>query len=204
MKTITILLFQILFVTAFVNAQESKSTRYFNTKNKEITEKKFKELRSTNKVLDIVGDSTNHRKLIEREETGNIERSKLVNALENASKKKIDSNSMIVIIYYPGEDPCNSSGNPPQNEDFYTERKKEIKRIAKTTIFYVYKSNKGLERFQNHKKYIKDPGLVETLFFKHHYPCHSFTVISRAGEYKSYFGEFSQNYLLNAVKLLKK
>ncbi|RZL46758.1 MAG: hypothetical protein EOP00_14005 [Pedobacter sp.] len=188
-----------------MNAQENKTIRYFNTKNKEITEKKFKEIRSTNKVLDIIGDSTNHRKLIERDETGNIDRNKLVSALENAINKKIDSNSIIVILYYPGQDPCNSSGNPPQNEDFYTERENEIKRLAKATILYVYKDFKGLERFKNHKKYIQDPeNIVEKLFFKHHYPCHSFAVISKTGAYRSYFGEYPTSFLLEDVKSLNK
>jgi hypothetical protein len=204
MKKIILLSIQVLFFTLLVNAQQNNSFKYFDADNKEITEKIFKQLRSTNKVLDIVGDSTNHKKLIKRDESGNIDRNKLVLALENVAKTKIDSNTTIIIVYYPGEDPCNSSGSPDRTIAKHKETERSARQIAKTKTFYIYKDSKGLERY-NGLAWLKDPeNLIEQLFFKYHYPCGSFAVISKTGEYISYFGEYPHYFIVNAVKLLNK
>ena len=44
---------------------------------------------------------------------------------------------------------------------------------------------------------------IEQLFFKHHYPCSSFVVISSKGDYISYFGEFPKEFVWEAVQILK-
>jgi len=202
-KTIFLLL-QILFASLFASAQKNANIKYFDTENKEITEKAFKKLRSTNSVLDIIGDSTNHLKLINREENGNInDRNTFITALERVSNTKIDTNSTIIIVYYPGQDPCNSTGTSGVLTEKYKETERSAKQIAKTQTFYIYKDFKGLEKFNKSITWIKDPeNLVENLFFKHHYPCGSFTVISKSGAYISYFGEYPPYYILNAVKIL--
>lgn len=203
MKTISILLIQIFFAAAFANAQESKNTRYFDTNNKEVTVKKFNEIRSTNRYLDIIGDSTNHRKLIIREEKGIIDRNKLVAELQKASKTEIDTNSIIFIVYYPGEDPCNSTGNGERAVINKKETEKTINDLAKITTLYIYKNISGIERHKG-LNWIKDPnGLIENLFFKHHYPCGSFVAISKEGSYISYFGEYAPSFVLKAITLLK-
>jgi hypothetical protein len=204
MKKTILFLLPILFVSLFGNAQQVEKTKYFDTENKQITEKEFKQLRSTNKVLDIVGDSTNHKKLINREGSGKIEINKLVLALENATSTKIDSNTTIIIVYYPGEDPCNSSGNTDGVIAKHKETERSAKQLAKTKTLYIYKDLKGLERYDG-LSWVKDPeGLIEQSFFKHHYPCGSFVVISKTGEYISYFGEYPPYFILNAVTLLNK
>lgn len=190
----------ITFTAGKVFAQEAK---YFDVDNKEISKKDFEEKRSTNSVLDIQEDKNNHHKLIQREEKGNVkEIEALISKLEDVSKKTLNSNKPIVIIYYPGEDPCNSSGDTKS----VSKRHKELEHsISKANFIYIYKDHKGLEKFGDEVKWIKDPDqTIEKLFFKYHYPCKSFVVISKNGNYISYFGEFPNQYVGNAVKDLSK
>jgi hypothetical protein len=44
--------------------------------------------------------------------------------------------------------------------------------------------------------------MAERLFFKYHYPCESFVVISKKGEFISYFGEYSKEYVWKVAKIL--
>ena len=47
----------------------------------------------------------------------------------------------------------------------------------------------------------KDPyHIIEKLFFKYHYPCSSFVVISKTGEFSSYFGEISKENVWEAAE----
>jgi hypothetical protein len=202
----TALLFSLVVCFYFISAaQENKKPRYFNINNKEISEKKFKEWRATNSVLDVVGDSSHHYKLIKRAEKGTIKDFvKLRALLEKTSGTKIDSLKTLVIIYYPGQDPCNSSVSASLLKASYTQMKSEVNAITKTEVLYIYKDFAGLEKFNNSVKWIKDPeNSIEHLFFKYHYPCESFVAISKNGDYISYFGEFPKSFVVEAVRKLK-
>ncbi len=79
-----------------------------------------------------------------------------------------------------------------------------IERYKNTKVFYVYKENEGIKKYQG-VKWIKDPErIIEQTFFKHHYPCGSFVVIGKNGDYQSYFGEYPVSYVLDAVRALNK
>lgn len=181
-------------------------TRYFDENNIEIGKSKFDEIRATNKVLDIPGDSINHKKLTQRGQRGQIDnRAVLELALEQATQTSIDADKPIVIMYYPGKDPCNSSGSPTpeSNKVWHDELEKGVYDMAKVKPIYIYKNNRGLKRFRGHLDWKKDPdGLIERLFFKYHYPCNSFVVISKDGHFVSFFGEFGKEYVWGALKLL--
>lgn len=180
--------------------------RYFDHKNVEISKEKFYKIRSTNKYLDIPGDSLNQRKLTVREKRGEISiRKNLEEVLENLTKREIDSTSPIVIIYHPGKDRCNSSGttNQIRIKSWHDQLTEVLKRIADIEPFYIYKSYDGLEKYNGILNYYKDPNrLIESLFFEYHYPCSSFVVISKSGSYISYFGEFSKDYVWRATDKL--
>jgi hypothetical protein len=47
-------------------------------------------------------------------------------------------------------------------------------------------------------------GIVERLFFEHHYPCSSFVSISKNSDYISYFGEFGKEYIWEATQIMNK
>ncbi|RZK53969.1 MAG: hypothetical protein EOO87_11660 [Pedobacter sp.] len=204
MKIISILTLQLLLVAFTANAQTETNVKYFDVKNNEITEKEFKKIRSTNTVLDILIESSQNRKLIDRQETGTVDREKIQLALEKATNKKIDSNEFIVIIYHPGPDPCNSSGSGNM-EVAYSQITSGVNKVAKAKIFYIYKNFNGEKEISKPARWKDDPdNLIERTFFKHPYPCGSFAVIAKNGDYISYFGEYPTYYVANAIELLKK
>ena len=183
-------------------------TKYFDENNLEISKSKFNRIRSTNKLLDIPGDSVNHKKLTLREKRGKInDKKSLVVLLEKAMNLELDSNKPIVIIYHPGKDPCNSSGTTDKEwiKNWYGQLEEGLIQVAEVKPLYIYKDNDGLQKYNGILNWNKDPkGTIERIFFKYHYPCKSFVVISKDGEYISYFGEFGKEYVWEATQLMNK
>ncbi|WP_338731384.1 hypothetical protein [Mangrovimonas cancribranchiae] len=183
-------------------------TKYFDENNIEISKSKFNRIRSTNKLLDIPGDSTNHKKLTLREKRGKItNRALLESLLEKETNQELDSTKPIVIIYYPGKDPCNSSGSATKESrrNWFGQLEDGINQVAQTKPLYIYKDKDGLEKYDGVLTWHKDPeGTIERLFFKYHYPCSSFVVISKDGNYISYLGEFGKQYVWEATQLMNK
>lgn len=197
----------ILFACSSLNIGKNKM-RYFDENNMELSKSKFKRIRSTNEFLDVPGDSINHKKLVEREEHGKIKnRALLESILEKEINQEINSNKPIVIIYYPGKDRCNSSGTGTKESTspWFDQLEDGVNQIAKTKPIYIYKDYKGLEEYNGMVNWHKDPkGIVEKLFFLYHYPCFSFVVISKEGNYISYFGEFGKVSVWKATQLMNK
>ncbi|MFD2892821.1 hypothetical protein ACFS5J_12445 [Flavobacterium chuncheonense] len=199
----------ILIYSCSATKTATDKTRYFDENNVEISKSKFEQICSTNKLLDIPGDSTNHKKLTLREKRGKITNKALLESLiEKEIKQELDSTKPIVIIYYPGKDPCNSSGSASKElrKTWYRDLEDGINKIAQIKPIYIYKDDDGLKRFAGFiNNWYKDPeGTIERLFFKYHYPCSSFVVISKDGNFISYFGEFGKEYVWEATKLLNK
>lgn len=182
--------------------------KYFNVDHKEISKNRFDKLRATHKFLDVPGDTIGHIKLVERVENGKIEHRKTLQAaLEKELKMKLDADKPLVKVYYPGKDPCNSSGTNDKKriKDWHDDLHQGLEEIAQVKPIYIYKKKEGLEKYKGILEYYKDPDArVENLFFKYHYPCRSFVVISKDGDYVSYFGEFGKKHLWNAVQILNK
>lgn len=206
MKEITLSILCMILLTFNTKAQEVKNIRYFDIDNKEISKSAFEEKRATNAVLDIPGDSSNHRKLINREEKGKInDRAKLISLLELDLNKKIDSLKPIVIIYHPGEDQCNATGNAGYIKKKHEELEANLSKHYKVKPIYVYKEIKGTDEYGSSINWTKDPEQsIEKRFFKYHYPCGSFVVIARNGNYFNYFGEYTADFILEVTKKLSK
>lgn len=131
----------------------------------------------------------------------------LTSLLEKELNHKIDSTKPIVIIYYPGKDPCNSGGSSTKKSRrlWYGQLEEGVYQIAQTKPIYIYKDSTGLEKYKGVLTWHKDPeNTIEHLFFEHHYPCSSFVVISKNGDYISYFGEFGKDYVWEATQLMNK
>ena len=207
-KILLILLFGALISSCSSSKVGNANTKYFDENNVEISKSKFTRIRSTNKLLDIPGDSANHKKLTLREKSGEItNRVLLESLLEKETNQEIDSTKPIVIIYYPGKDPCNSSGSATKESRkvWFAQLEDGINQIAQTKPIYIYKNNDGLEKQDGGLTWHKDPeGTVERLFFEYHYPCSSFVVISKDGNYISYFGEFAKDYVWEATQRMNK
>ena len=179
---------------------------YLDIDNKEISRSKVRQKRSTNQYLDIQIDSLNQKKLIERTKTGKLENFEAYRSLvSNKSSEKIDNTKPLVIIYHPGKDACNSSGSATKEtlKNWYGTLEDGVQQLKANAPIYLYKEKEGLEKYDGVLNWHKDPdGLTEKLFFKYHYPCSSFVVISSDGEYVSYFGEFSKEHVWNAINLI--
>ena len=181
---------------------------YLDINNNEISKSKFRQKRSTNQYLDIQIDSLNQKKLIERTKTGKLENFEAYRSLvSNKTSEKIDNTKPLVIIYHPGKDACNSSGSATKEtlKNWHKTLEDGVQQLKANAPIYLYKEKEGLEKYDGVLNWHKDPdGLTEKLFFKYHYPCSSFVVISSDGEYISYFGEFSKEYVWNAINLISK
>ena len=181
---------------------------YLDINNNEISKSKFRQKRSTNQYLDIQIDSLNQKKLIERTKTGKLENFEAYRSLvSNKTSVKLDNTKPLVIIYHPGKDACNSSGSATKEtlKNWYGTLEDGVQQLKANAPIYLYKEKEGLEKYDGVLNWHKDPdGLTEKLFFKYHYPCSSFVVISSDGEYISYFGEFSKEYVWNAINLISK
>ncbi|WP_204346647.1 hypothetical protein [Psychroserpens algicola] len=207
-KILLTLIFGALIYSCSTTKIGSDKTKYFDENSVEISKSKFNRIRSTNKLLDIPGDSANHKKLTLREKRGKInDRNSLELLLENTTNRELDSKKPIAIIYYPGKDPCNSSGttNKEWIANWHEQLEEGLNQVAKIKPLYIYKVNDGLEKYNGILNWYNDPkGTVERLFFEHHYPCKSFVVISKDGDYISYFGEFGKEYVWEATQLMNK
>lgn len=207
-KILLTLIFGILIYSCSSSKIDNDRTKYFDENNLEISKSKFNRIRSTNKLLDIPGDSVNHKKLTLREKRGKInDKKSLELLLEKVMNLELDSNKPIVIIYHPGKDPCNSSGTTDKEwiKSWYGQLEEGLNQVAEVKPLYIYKDNDGLQKYNGILNWNKDPeGTIERIFFKYHYPCKSFVVISKDGEYISYFGEFGKEYVWEATQLMNK
>lgn len=207
MKKILLTLFLgILLSSCSSTKTKSNTIKYFDENNVEISKSKFERISAKKEYLEIPGDSANHKKLIFREKRGEItNRTLLESLLEKEINQDLDPDKPIVIIYYPGKDSCNSSGaaTKESREKWFSELEDGINEITQTKPIYIYKDDEGLEKYNGILTWHKDPaGTVERLFFENHYPCSSFVVISKDGDYISYFGEFGKRYVWEATQLM--
>ena len=171
-KILLTLIFGIVIYACSSTKIGNDKTKYFDENNVEINKSKFNRIRSTNKLLDIPGDSVNHKKLTLREKRGKINNRKALELLfEKELNQELDSNKPIVIIYYPGKDPCNSSGTVDKEsiQSWYEQLEDGLNKIAQVKPIYIYKENDGLKKYGGILDWKKDPdGIVERLFFEHH------------------------------------
>jgi len=203
---ITILNFNTSII-AQSNATESR-TMYFDTLYQPIKKNIFYKIAKNRNVLEVVGDSTNHRVLVNRNNIGEISNTAdFYEVIEDVTQTKINRENFVLVIYYPGKDACNSSGNATRKStgNWYNKMEKIANKIEPTTTYYFYKDEDGLYgKNDGFKTWHKDPEtFLQRLFFKSHYPCSSFVLISPSGKYFSYYGEFSKDQVGNAITILK-
>lgn len=214
-KILLIFIIGILIHSCSATKARKNKTRYFDEINVEISKSKFNRILSTNELLEIPGDSINHKKLTLREKRGKInDRKSLELLLEKATNLELDSTKPIVIIYYPGKDKNNTgafknyksnSYNKERIREWYGQLESGLNQIAEVKPLYIYKTSDGLEKYDGILNWNKDPErTIERLFFEHHYPGSSFVVISKKGDYISYFGEFGKEYVWEATQIMNK
>lgn len=204
---IVFILFSLLSVSQ-VAQDPTASFTYYDTNGKEISKRKFEKKRNTYKVLDIVLDSLKEKRLIERYEIGKLKNVNTVyKFLSSELNISLDTTQSLVIIYYPGVDRCNSSGNATKesNKKRFEKMEVKLKKFTSNSVLYMVKQNEPIFKTEVLVPWLYDPkGLIEKYFFKHHYPCKSYVVINPYGVYKSYFGEYDHDQAIEDVKLLSR
>lgn len=210
-KILFLLTFGFLIQSCASKQATTHTIKYYNENNVEISRSKFYNKLSQDKSLSWayrLENSRYNKKLTKKEKRGNItNRSELVALLENETHQKLAADQPLIIIFHPGKDPCNSSGSATRKslKNWYSELEDGIHQITNVKPIYIYKNNTALEKYKGIINWHKDPKeTVEKLFFKEHYPCSSFVVISKNGDYISYFGEFPKEYLWEATQIISK
>lgn len=188
---------------------------YYDADNNKIDKATFNKLLVGKEYYHVENDSLKASKLMYRNNRG--ERGSLGDS-ENLFKElneklnlklnlKLDSSKPLIIYYYPGKDPCNSSGVGARRREqlkWDKELDKKVKKVANVNVVRIYKKKEGIKTINDYE-WKKDPnGFIENLFFNYHYGCGSFVIISKE-KYSAIFGEYSQDQVAESLKeLLKK
>ncbi|MFV8837455.1 hypothetical protein [Salinimicrobium soli] len=187
--------------------KQSDSLMYFDENYQRISAEEFYNKKISQGWSSRKVDSLNHRILHPRSTYGDIENKNFITTqLERLTGKKVDTTKNIVVIYYPGKDGCNSSARVSRRDMSYRYKKMErkVNKIAESSFFYIYNDKEGLyEKMDGFREWYQDPDYIfQELFFKHHYSCSSFVLISNTGEFITTFGEFSLDEMLESMKFL--
>lgn len=176
-------------------------TTFFDENDKEISENEFnKKLKGS--IFPAFNESLKTAKIIiNRTEKGETDSYKINSLLSKDLNVNLKLNRPAIIVFYPGKDLCNSSGvsTPESSFNWYKQMEKGAKKIKSSNFFYVFKNNEDLKTI-NKLPWRKDPdNIIESTFFKYHYPCSSYVIIYN-NKYISYFGEFMMNQVWTDLK----
>ena len=116
------------------------------------------------------------------------------------------SDKMLLVIFYPGKDECNSTGSGDNAKSFQKERKTLIKWTEKFNAVppvYIYSDSSGLDKYGDTSFWKPDPNKIfEEEFFKFRYPCGSFVVLHPSGNYRAILGGYPLSQIQVALKKL--
>ena len=205
MKTCWMLL---LASSLYSQTEDFNQTKYLDAHGKSVSKTVFEKIKNSREFLIGTNDSLNVQKAFsERTVSGIIyQPEEIFLALERQSETKIDRDKPLVLFFYPGEDPCNSSvsGSTSDRTKRFHSIERAIFKISKSQPLYFYKSDKGLQKYAGEIVWKKDPaGILEKNFFNYHYPCSSFVVIRSNGKYVSYLGEHGVDNVLKALAAIQ-
>jgi hypothetical protein len=118
-----------------------------------------------------------------------------------------DAGKLLIVIFYPGKDECNSTGLGNNRRYFRKEHETLLKWAEKhgaAEPVYLYSNPSGLEKYRGLLPWQEDPDrLFAKQFFKYPYPCGSFVVIHPNGTFRGILGEYPLSQVEVAMKKLK-
>ena len=199
----------LLFALIALNTVDAQT--YYNVDDSKISKSTFQKLLLDTNLYSVKNDSLKAYKLMDRDqrsEKGSLGDTKnLFKELNTKLHLKLDSSKPLIIYYYPGKDPCNSSGVGAKRREqlkWDKELDREVKKVADVNVLRIYKSKEGIETINDYD-WKKDPNaLIENLFFNYHYGCGSFVIINKE-KYLAGLGEYGWKDVTKALKeILKK
>lgn len=201
---------KLLMLIALIVQNTMHAQTYYDTDNKIIDREAFNNVLLDERFYIVENDSLKAFKLMyrnNRDERGSLGDTKnLFKELNEKLNLKLDSSKPLIIYYYPGKDPCNSSGTSTRKSQIQwnKELEKKVKKVADVNVLRIYKNKEGIKTINDYD-WKKDPnGLIENLFFNYHYGCGSFVIINKK-KYSAFFGEYSQRQVIESLKeILKK
>lgn len=178
----------------FKSDSSNKELKYVNRFNEEISKDKYEELLQLPKTTPSKVNRNTY-KITQYGEVGRVDQKSMnmiYRYLDLATQQFTNREIPIVISYYPGKDSCNSTGlsfnKAPVRDrikDLFLENKEDA------LIFHLYKNPEGLVLNNDVIQYYEDPNhFFEKTFFKRHYPCSSYVIITPNGEFVSHWGEY--------------
>lgn len=182
----------------------SFSQSYFNEFGRKITKMDYEEKILNGPYFGVPGANEGDMQLVHRMPEGVTDSKLFYEKLGLLEAYR--SGKPLVVIYYPGKDECNSTGDAV-NPKVLANNHKAVLRYAEkhgtAPPLYIYENPHGLEKYEGILSWIPDPdGIFKEKFFKFPYPCKSFVVISPKGNYRAIFGEFPISQIDVALKKL--
>ncbi|CAD7804769.1 hypothetical protein CHRY9390_01271 [Chryseobacterium aquaeductus] len=194
----------LLFVSQFIILFSQKT--YFDEDDKIISEKEFNARQIPFGKLKVCNDSLQECKIIPtRSEDGTIESDRFIIDLGKLLNTKLDTKKPTIITFHPGKDRCNSTGTATSESSYLWHKEKEelADKIKTSNFLYIYKDKTNVKTLKK-LQWFKDPkNMIENTFFQYHYPCSSYVIIYN-NKYRSYFGEFSKDKVVDDLKTIIK
>jgi hypothetical protein len=206
MKNLLILCFLLATCHSFAQVHQ-----YYDDNNVAISQDVYlRKLKSAKKFdLTVTQGNVIVHNMVDREEHGTlpVPFMRVLRAdLKASTGKTIDSTHLLVIEYYPGPDPCNTSGTTDKKwlKNKEQELGEQLKKLSKpVSRFSIYNKKEGLERYKGVKIWYPDVRRrVHNTFFPVAFPCGSFVVIHPDGRYHAYFGEYMNEQVTKAAEAL--
>ena len=127
---------------------------------------------------------------------------KIKTTLSTTSQLEIKSDDILIINYYPGNDPCSTTGYKENFKNMYKKYHRKIDKLKNVKQFFIYKSKDNIDKFGSKINWLLDENnLIENTFYPINYPCGGYVIIDKKGNYTSQRGEYCYSYSL--IKKLK-
>ncbi|MXS72971.1 hypothetical protein GSF70_17320 [Flavobacteriaceae bacterium W22] len=180
--------------------------RIFKDENDQIITEDVYNKTKTSRGFKVCNDSLQMCKIVvNRSEEGVLENANLLDNLEKFLRIHLDKDKPTIIKFHPGKDLCNSGGiaTPETSFRWHKESEEGLRKIKKSNVLYIYKNQENIKTIKKLEWY-KDPkGIIESTFFKYHYPCGSYVIIYN-NKYRSYFGEYSKDQIYKDLRKILK
>ena len=211
MKTNLIIFFLITFLNVF--AQNDKPRYYYDENESQISEDLYIEKAILNLgkykyiALDFEIDTCYISLIIRRKNYGRLKQVEF----DSLQKSLTDSiyvpkNKITIIQYHPGADECNSGSSRVMPDKKYMIKQPYLKKLNKdvgVNHYWIHKDDKNVKyRKSRLVPWQKDKNqIVESLFFRYHFPCHSFAIIDNSTKkYVTYYGEYHSSRIIDFLK----